>query len=113
HKSVMMRYAAPALAMLLACTPLLRAQQTGVIAGQVVDASTSEPRAGAGVAVVGTARGAIADANGRFVVPAVPVGNATLRARLLGYKTSEQAIIVLADDTTRVVFRLEAEATVL
>jgi hypothetical protein len=112
HKSIMTRYVVPTLAMLLALTPL-RAQQTGVVAGQVVDATTSEPRPGTGVAITGTTRGAIADANGRFVIPAVPVGDAILRARLLGYKTLEQAIVVRANDTTRVVFRLETEATVL
>jgi hypothetical protein len=113
HKTLMTRYAVPALAMLLALTPMLRAQQTGVVAGQVIDAGTSEARPGTGVAIVGTTRGAIADANGRFVIPAVPVGDATLRARLLGYKTQEQAVVVREHDTTQVIFRLETEATVL
>ena len=113
HKTLMTRYVVPTLALLLAFAPTLRAQGTGVIAGQVVDAGTSEARAGVGVAIVGTTRGAIADAGGRFVIGAVPVGDATLRARLLGYKTQEQAVVVRANDTTRVLFRLETEATVL
>lgn len=87
--------------------------QTGVIAGRVLDAGTHEGRAGTGVAVVGTTRGAIADADGRFAIPGVPAGSATVRARLIGYKTVERTIVVSPTDTTRVDFMLEPEATVL
>ena len=119
HSAVMTRYATTALALLLAVAPIVRAQQpvrhdtTGVIAGRVLDAVTSEARAGTGVAVVGTVRGAIADATGRFVINGVPPGDATIRARLLGYKTLEQTVRIRAGDTTRVELRLEQEATVL
>ncbi|HEY9228906.1 MAG TPA: carboxypeptidase regulatory-like domain-containing protein, partial [Gemmatimonadaceae bacterium] len=120
HRVVMKRYAPVATALMLALSPIARsadAQQTrdsvGVVAGRVIDAATAEPRTGAGVAVVGTARGAIADVNGRFVIPGVPVGGATIRARLLGYKAVERSVTVRAGDTTRVDFRLEPEATVL
>ena len=118
HSTLMMRYAATALALLLAVVPI-HAQQTvardttGVIAGRIVDATTSEPRAGSGVALVGTSRGAIADAAGRFVIPNASPGPSVIRARLLGFKTLEQTLIVRAGDTTRVELRLEPEATVL
>ena len=85
----------------------------GVVAGQVVDATTREARPGAGVALVGTTRGAVADSAGRFVIPNVPRGAVTLRARLLGYRTLERAVTVRANDTVRVVLSLETEATVL
>ena len=115
HKTLMMRYAATALALLLAASPALRGQQTptGVVAGRVVDASTLEPRQGTGVAIVGSTRGAIADANGGFVIPGIPAGSAVVRVRLLGYKTIEKPVTVIAGDTTHVDFRLETEATVL
>ena len=119
HRVVMKRYAAVTSALLLAVLPCMKAgaQQprdtTGVLAGRVVDAVSSEPRVGAGVAIVGTNRGAIADASGSFVIAGVPVGNATIRARLLGYKTLERGVTIRAGDTTRVEFRLEPEATVL
>jgi len=118
HSTLMTRYAATALALLLAVVPLRSQQPTrhdtlGVIAGRVVDATTSEPRAGTGVALVGTSRGAIADATGRFIIPGVSPGTATIRARLLGFKTLEQALNVRAGDTTRVELRLEPEVTVL
>jgi hypothetical protein len=115
----MMRYAVGALALILAVVPAIHAQQaarrdtTGVIAGLVVDAATSTPRQGTGVALVGTARGAIADAAGRFVIPDVPLGPATIRARLLGFKPIERTLTVRAGDTTRVELRLETEPTVL
>ncbi len=124
--AVLKRYAAPVTALLLAVTlalsaPLrraLNAQQpardsVGVIAGRVVDATTLSARAGAGVAVVGTTRGAIADVDGRFVIPGVPVGQLVVRARLLGYKTLEQPVTVRAGDTTRIDLRLQTEAAVL
>jgi hypothetical protein len=119
HTTVMMRYATGALALLLAVHPTIRAQQparsdtTGVIAGRVLDATTSEPRPGAAVTLIGTTRGAIVDAAGRFVISAVPAGNATLRARFLGFKTLEQTVTVRAGDTARVELRLEQAATVL
>ncbi|MFI5229763.1 MAG: carboxypeptidase regulatory-like domain-containing protein, partial [Gemmatimonadales bacterium] len=124
HGAVLLRYArraaqaaAVAVAFLIALPQIGRAQQhrdsTGVVAGRVLDAATAEPRGGAGVAVIGTTRGAIADSVGRFVIPDLPAGQVTLRARLLGYKTVERVVAVAAGDTTRVDFRLETEATVL
>jgi hypothetical protein len=88
-------------------------QAQGVIAGRVTDATSAEPRAGAAVSIVGTTRGAIADADGRFVIPSVAPGTVTLRARLLGYKTIERSVTVSGADTTRADFALEPEATVL
>src|SRR6185312_742600 len=121
HGAVLMRYASRAatlgLAFLLALPFRARAQtrrdSTGVVAGRVLDAVSSEPRGGTGVAVAGTTQGAIADSAGRFVIAGVHAGAATLRARLLGYKTVERAIVVTPGDTTRVDIRLETEATVL
>ncbi len=97
---------------LLAMAPALLWGQ-GVITGRVFDAAGSEPRAGAAVAIVGTSRGAIADASGKFIISAVTAGNVTLRARLLGYRGVERVVTVRDGDTTRIDFRLEPEATVL
>ena len=128
HDTLMIRYAAApvgtvlgALCMMLAgpaLTAPLRSQQpmrdtAGVIAGRVLDATTLDGRAGAGVKIVGTTRGAIADTDGRFVIAGVRAGDADVRARLLGYKTLERHVTVHAGDTARVELRLEPEATVL
>ena len=122
HRVILSKYAAGA-ALALACIGLggrtsIGAQQpardtTGVIAGRVIDAVRSEPRAGAAISVVGTTQGALAGADGRFVIGGVAVGARTIRARLLGYVTLEQPVIVRAGDTTRVELRLDQEAQVL
>src|SRR5262249_49489566 len=78
HRVVLSRYVAGA-ALAFACFGLggtLRAQQPrretiGVIAGRVVEAEKGEPRAGTTVSVAGTTQGAIADADGQFVIRAV------------------------------------------
>jgi hypothetical protein len=85
----------------------------GMIAGRVTDATSAEPRAGAAVSIVGTTSGAIADADGRYVISSVAPGGVTLRARLLGYKTVERFVNVAGTDTVRVDFTLEPEATIL
>jgi hypothetical protein len=121
HRAVMSRYAATALALVLALSPVIHAQQrrdsTGVVAGRVVDAVSAEPRAGTGVAILGPAgaatNGAIAGPDGRFVISNVAAGEAAVRARLLGYKTADRRISVRPGDTTRVDFALEPEAAVL
>ena len=118
HAAVMKRYITTAVAALIAIAPFTRdlaGQQpaVGVVAGRVVDATTAEPRTGAGVAIVGTTHGAIADADGRFVITAVPAGEVIVRARLLGFKTLEVRATVRAGDTTRVDLALVTEATLL
>lgn len=110
---MMLRFTTAACVLLAATTQVARAQATGVVTGRVVDAATSEARMGAGVQIVGTTRGALADSTGRFVITAVPVGSTTIRARLLGYKPSDHTVTVRAGDTTRVDFALESEAAVL
>jgi hypothetical protein len=112
------RYAASALALLTAAVSPGPAQQpssvqNGVIAGRVIDATTSQPRAGVAIAVLNSGRGAIADEMGRYVIAGVPEGEVTLRARLIGYKTLERSARVRAGDTTRVDLALEPEVTVL
>src|SRR4051812_36313957 len=100
-----------AAAVLLLLASRLAAQ--GVIVGRVVDAANAEPRAGAAVSVVGTARGAIADSSGRYLIAEVAPGTVTVRVRLFGYKQIERGVTVSERDTTRVDFALETEAAVL
>jgi hypothetical protein len=130
HRTVLKRYAgavatAVLLALLVSPAALparLGAQQRarvapgdtlGVIAGRVIDAQSLEPRAGVGVAIVGSTRGAIADATGRFTIGGVPAGDVIVRARLIGFRTLEQPVTVRRGDTTVVELRLVTEATVL
>jgi len=58
----------------------------GIITGLVVDRATRQPLPGANIHVVGTAFGAIADANGRFMIAPIPDGTYALEAAILGYQ---------------------------
>lgn len=63
-------------------------QYTQTLKGTVLDKAVKSPLIGATVVVLGTepAIGAMTDADGRFRLPAVPVGKHTLRVAYLGYK---------------------------
>jgi iron complex outermembrane receptor protein len=81
----------------LAWTAPLGAQQpTGTVRGRITDQTTQQPIAGASVAVAG--RGAVTQADGRFAVSSVPVGAATLTARMVGYAPATQPIMVAAGE---------------
>jgi hypothetical protein len=110
-----LRRVVQALALIVVVGGRLAGQQSraGVVAGRVVDAATSEGRAGASVSVAGTTRGAIADSLGRFVIDGLTPGSIVLQARMLGYKTTDQRVAVTSGDTTRVEIRLEQSAVVL
>jgi carboxypeptidase-like protein/TonB-dependent receptor-like protein len=104
---------------LIGLVPALLAAQgpgTGVLAGRVMaraDTGAAVPVQGATVSVPGTALGATTDTGGRFLLERVPAGPRTLRVRLLGYRSAEQAIRVRAGDTVRVEFTLQPEAQLL
>jgi len=87
--------------------------RTGAVAGRVVDSSNGQPRAGASVSVVGTARGDIADSLGRFVIGGLAPGQVIVQARFLGYTTAEQRVTITANDTTRIEVRMQPGAVVL
>lgn len=53
--------------------------------GRVLDAGTGEPRAGARVDLLGSSQSAVSGIDGRYTLLGVPSGEATVRARLIGY----------------------------
>ena len=61
-------------ALLLAAAPMAASAQTGSVVGTVVKQSDGSPIAGAQVRIVGMNRGAISNAEGRYVIPAIPTG---------------------------------------
>lgn len=93
--------------------PTRQVPQTGTITGQVVDSRTTQPLAGVQVDVVEAELGGLTQANGRFLLPNVPVGTQTLRAQRIGYRTVTQEVVVRAGVTTPVNFQLAVEALVL
>ena len=97
---------------------LLLAQDSpaGVVAGRVTtrpDTGAAVSVTGAMVSLAGRSTGVLTGPDGRFLLERVPAGAATLRVRLLGYRTAERDIQVRADDTTRVDVVLQSEAQLL
>ena len=95
-----------ALSLSLFTAPLsdLAAQQptTGTVRGTVTEAGTGRPMAGAQVSIKGTQRGIIADATGAYAITGVTPGAAIVRVDLIGYRSAEQPVTVVAGQTATV-----------
>lgn len=77
------------------------AQNTGKIAGRVIDSSTGEPLPTAAVIVVGTLLGAAADADGEYFIIGVPVGTYDVQAQFVGFATETIAGVEVSTGYTR------------
>ena len=73
------------------------AQSSGVITGEVVDATTQVPVPGATVRVVGTERGAAADINGLFRIDGLAPGSYQLDISSIGYRSALIADVVVTN----------------
>jgi len=88
------------------------AEPTGTIEGRVVEAESQTPLPGTNVLVLGTPLGAATDADGRFRIARVPVGNWVLRFDYIGYGSlSKPDIIVRPQRITSV--RVELQSAIL
>jgi len=102
-----------------ALVPLLLSAQsppTGSVTGRITardDSALVSPVSGATISIPGSTVVTSSAADGRFFLDRVPTGPHTLRVRLLGYRTVEQAIVVRAADTTRVEITMRSEAQLL
>jgi uncharacterized protein YfaP (DUF2135 family) len=76
-------------------------QETGTATGQVVNALTGVPVAGAAVTITGTSLSATTDAQGNFSIADVPAGGRTVVAAATGYVESSATITVAADADTQ------------
>ena len=101
------------IALLPASVAATAAQQTGTITGRVTRATNAQPVSGAQLQIVGTQRGGISDAQGRYLIVDVPAGTHTLRLQLLGFATVTQAVTVTAGATAQANFELREEAIAL
>ena len=93
-------------------TPLV-AQGTGAVTGEIMEAMTQRPLAGAQVHIPGTPFGAVTNASGRYLIPDVPAGPVVVRVQLIGYGTAERAVTIQAGQTVRVDFELRQSAITL
>ena len=64
---------------LFAVTAITYAAPTGKIVGQLLDAETGQPIAGASVMVVGTKRGAVTDFDGRYIIGQIEPGTYSVK----------------------------------
>ena len=88
------------------------AQQTGNLAGKVVDAATGEALPGVNVILKGTYYGAATSINGNFRIENISVGNYNVDISLIGYKTFQfTSVNIEANKTTQL--DVELEETVL
>ena len=86
----------------------LIAGTTGKISGSIQDISTGEPLAGANIIVSGTALGAAADENGKFVILNISPGIYTVKGTMIGYTAVLYSEVrVSADFTTKIEFQLQ------
>jgi TonB-dependent starch-binding outer membrane protein SusC len=93
----------------LSWTAPLRAQEpTSTIRGRVTDNTTQQPISG--VTITAAGRSAISQADGRFVISAVPIGPATLNARMVGYSPATQPVLVTEGDAIVVDLGLARQA---
>ena len=92
----------------------LNAQDSGRIAGQVVDSETGRPIPTATVRIDGTPYGTLTDVQGRFRTPEIPVGTYTVVADVLGYAEARMVGVVVASGETALVnFAMNTEAVAL
>lgn len=109
------RYAAgllPLLPLLLAAAPLA-AQEVGTVEGTVRATGSGGPLSDVVVSVQGTTRGAMTDAQGRYRIAAVPVGERVVLAQLVGRDRGALTVRVSADTTVRADFSLAEVAAVI
>jgi outer membrane receptor for ferrienterochelin and colicin len=80
----------------------------GVIVGRVTDAKSGAALAYTNIVVEATPRGAVAGADGRFLISEIPIGVYTLVVSRVGHETQRKTdVIVVGEDTTRVDLVLE------
>lgn len=85
----------------------------GTVTGQVTEADTQRPLAGARVQVAGTALVGVTDANGRFRIDAVPAGEVEIEVQLLGYVSASLTVRVAENATVSVDFQLALDPLAL
>jgi hypothetical protein len=101
------------LAILFALGVLLHAQK-GTIEGLVKDKQTGEPLIGATVVLVGTYKGAYADAEGRFTLKDLNPGTYTLRVTYVGYnEVLLTGLTVKADQTLNLTILMSPVGTTI
>ncbi|HEX6939854.1 MAG TPA: SusC/RagA family TonB-linked outer membrane protein [Longimicrobiales bacterium] len=93
--------------------PLAAQGATGAVTGEVIEATTQRPLAGAQVHIPGTPFGALTNAGGRYLIPGVPAGPVVVRVQMIGYGTVEREVTIQAGQTAQADFELRQSAITL
>jgi hypothetical protein len=83
----------------------------GIIVGEISDATTLNPIAGAFVEIVGSGRTAETDAQGRFQFRGLPAGTFNIEASQLGYFSDTTVVTVIEASPSEVRFGLRVKPT--
>ncbi len=84
--------------------------QTGTITGIVTDAGSGRPLGQTQVYIEGTALGVLTTSAGRYVFVNAPVGEHTVVAQLVGYRSGTQTVTVAAGQAVTLNFELAVTA---
>jgi len=103
-----LQFISGALLTILWAAPLYTQAPTGTIRGRVTDGATQQPLAGVNVAAAG--RGALTQADGRYLLTALPAGTHTLRARIIGYAEQTRPVTVAGGEAVVVDLALTGQA---
>lgn len=91
-------------------SPLL-AQNTGTIAGTVIDGDLGETLIGANVVIAGTLNGSTTDIDGKYAISGIAPGTYDLKFSYIGYNTATvTGVEVVAGETTTIDFTMTSEA---
>ncbi len=91
----------------------LAAQNAGSITGTVTEAGTGRAIADVRVLVTGTTLQGVTDADGKYRISNVPVGQRRLEARRIGYKVGERTLAISAGAEAKADFSLGISAVTL
>ncbi len=87
--------------------------QTGVIVGKITAKDTNESLPGANIVIEGTTIGVSSDINGEYELENAPVGEHTLTASFLGFKTVSEKITIKPGERITVNFVLGEDLMLL
>jgi TonB-dependent receptor len=99
------------ISLLLFGTSFLSAQQgSGQIKGTITDATTGEALISANITLKGTSLGCPSDADGKYILNAIPSGSYTLKVSYIGYGSKESPVEVKGGSTLELNFALLSQA---
>jgi hypothetical protein len=93
--------------LLFATAPLFA--QNGSVQGTVKDSATGETLVGTRIELRALHTGAIADANGHYIIKEIPAGTYELEVHLLGYESIKRSVEIISDETITLNFRISQQ----